>query len=544
MVHERASASTAAVIGVEGHVVEVETELGDGPASFLMAGISPSGVWETRDRIRAAILNAGWVWPDRPVTVGLFPAALPKSGAGFDVAIAAAVLAASGAVPPDACAGRLLLGELALDGSLRPVRGVLPAVLAAARVGIGRVVVAPGNAAEAGLVPKMIVEPVADLRSLVAVLRGGHQPGGTVSTGPPAGSPAPPDPPDLADLAAWPGGTLARRAVEVAAAGGHHLFLRGPAGSGATMLAQRLPGVLPPLIPAEALEVAAVHAAAGVLPAGAGLVSRAPYRAPHHTVAAVTFAGGGGGAAAVRPGILSEAHRGVLFLDDVAAFPRRILELLRTPLDAGVVEVTRAATTVRLPAWFLLVLAAPVCPCTRGAHDPATDRPDPDDHPTFPAADAEDTDRSGAQAGCICSPGMRARYRARLSGPLFDRIDLTVRLAAPDLTGPRARQAGESTAVVAARVAQARAAATARLAATPWRVNREVPDGELRRRWPLPATVTRQVDLALHDGHLTAHGHATVLRVAWTLADLAGLHQPGPDQIGQALGLRRPGRPA
>jgi magnesium chelatase family protein len=317
---------------------------------------------------------------------------------------------------------------------------------------------------------------------------------------------------DLADVA---GQIRGRLAIEVAAAGGHHLFLQGPPGGGKTMLAERLPGLLPDLDLAAAIEVTAVHSVAGVLPADMPLIRRPPYRSPHHSATAAALVGAG--STVIRPGLACQAHRGVLFLDEAAEFARPALDALRQPLESGVIEIARARTTTRFPARFLLVVAANPCPCARA--------------------------RAAGENACECPAAARRRYQARLSGPLLDRIDLQLEIGAPSRAELRADVgSAEPSAVVAARVARARAAAARRLRGTPWRTNAEVPGPALRRRWPLPALATRVADRAYDAGSLTARGLDRVLRVAWTLADLDGLDRPGPSELGLALELRIPGR--
>ncbi|WP_322752122.1 MULTISPECIES: YifB family Mg chelatase-like AAA ATPase [unclassified Frankia] len=507
-----ARAFSVAIVGVHGHLVEVEADLANGLPAITLVGLPDAALHEAKDRIRAAIVNSGQAWPNQRITVGLFPATLPKSGSGFDVAMAAAVLGAAATVPPESLRGRVLLGELALDGRLRPVRGVLPAVMSALDAGIDRVVVPEANGAEAALVPGVVVEPVADLDCLVRLLRGEYapdRPPRIIMDAPPA---ATQDAGDLADVA---GQSRGRLAVEVAAAGGHHLFMQGPPGSGKTMLAERLPGLLPALDTEAALEVTAVHSVAGLLPAHCPLVLRPPFRSPHHSATPGALVGAG--STVLRPGLASQAHRGVLFLDEAPEFARLTLDALRQPLESGVIELARARISARFPARFLLVLAANPCPCARAG---------------------------GAAAKlCDCPSLVRRRYLSRLSGPLLDRVDLQVELAAPSRAELRADyKYAETSAVAAERVQRARQAASRRLAGTPWRTNAEIPGPALRRMWPLPAGVTRPADLAFESGHLTARGLDRVLRVAWTLADLAGVACPGPTQLGMALDLRLPGR--
>jgi magnesium chelatase family protein len=497
-----------AVVGVEGHLVDVEADLAAGVPGLALVGLPDASLTEARDRVRAALVNSGWSWPSRRITVNLSPAALPKGGAGFDLSIAVALLAAAGVIPREALDDVVLVGELALDGRVRPVRGVLPAVLAAAAAGCGRVVVAAGDHAEASLVPGVAVLPAERLADLVAYLRGEA----SLPEPPPAPAAiaeASAVEPDLADVA---GQDQACHAVEVAAAGGHHMFLSGSPGVGKTMLAERLPGLLPDLDEQAAFEVTAVHSVAGVLPPGVPMVTRPPFQSPHHTSSVVSVIGGGTGV--VRPGAVSLAHRGVLFLDEAPEFAPAALETLRQPLESGRITVRRSGLISVLPARFQLVLAANPCPCGLGV---------------------------GRALACTCTPMQKRRYSTRLSGPVLDRVDLRVEMQPPDLTAGRHDPSRrEPSAVVAGRVAEARDRARRRLSGTPWRVNGEVPGYQLRRRWPLPADLVAPVEAALMSGALTARGADRVLRVAWTLADLAGRDRPDVGDVGQSLVLRRP----
>ncbi|MCU1592471.1 MAG: Magnesium-chelatase (Mg-protoporphyrin chelatase), partial [Frankiales bacterium] len=383
-----------ALVGLDGHVVEVEADLAMGLPGLTVIGLPDTALGEARDRVRAAVVNSGYSWPQRRITLALSPAWLPKRGSGFDLSLAAAVLAASGVVPADALLGRVLLGELGLDGRVRAVRGVLPAVLTARAAGVERVVVPLPNLAEARLPPGITARGVGCLRDLVALLRGEDHD----ETVPPSQPPEVVAPPDLADVV---GQVAGRTAVEVAAAGGHHALLLGPPGSGKTMLAERLPGLLPPLSLEEALEVTAVHSVAGALPEGQPLVRTPPFQDPHHTASVASIVGGGSGVA--RPGAASLAHRGVLFLDEAPEFATRVLDALRQPLESGRLSLTRVGGTAVYPAAFTLLLAANPCPCAK-----------PDD-------------------GCSCAPDTRRRYLARLSGPLLDRVDMHVHV--PQVTG-------------------------------------------------------------------------------------------------------------
>jgi magnesium chelatase family protein len=488
--------------GVHGAMVEVEVDMAAGVPHVALVGLPDAVVRQSVDRVRAAVVNAGASFPQRRITIGLSPASMPKQGSGFDLALAAAILAASGTVPQESIDRLVLLGELGLDGSVRGIRGVLPAVLAAARAGHRQVVVPAANAEEAALADRVEVLAARTLGEVLAHLAGRERLPRHVRG--PLPEPAPP--PDLGDVV---GQAAGRRAVEVAAAGGHHLFLAGPPGAGKTMLAERLPGLLPPLDEEAALEVTAIHSVAGTLPPGAPLVTRPTFEAPHHSATMAALIGGGSGQ--IRPGALCRAHRGVLFLDEAPEFPRTVLDTLRQPLERGQVTIHRAAGAATFPCRAQLVLAANPCPCASAAGDTA----------------------------CTCSPLERRRYQSRLSGPLLDRIDLRVdlppvtRAAWLDGLGPP-----ETTAEVARRVAAARAAAGERLADTGLTVNSQVPGRLLRERWAVPRPALRLAERALERGALSVRGFDRVVRVAWTLADLAGRTVPGSDEVAEALGMR------
>lgn len=519
---------SVALVGVEGVVVEVQADLEPGVAAFTLVGLPDKSLTESRDRVRAAVVNSGGEWPQKKLTVGLSPASVPKAGSGFDLAVACAVLGAAERIDPRVLADIVMIGELGLDGRVRPVRGILPAVLAAADAGYEQVVVPECAAAEASLVPGVSVLGIRSLRQLIAVLTdepvpeeepddqerpdpllaGLRVPGTGAATGMHGIGAAPHDQGhDLADVV---GQHSARTAVEVAAAGGHHLFLEGPPGAGKTMLAERLPSILPPLDRQASLEVTAVHSVAGLLPPGKPLIDTAPYCAPHHSATMQALVGGGPGTA--RPGAVSLSHRGVLFLDETPEFSSKALDALRQPLEAGHVIIARSAGVVRFPARFLMVLAANPCPCGRFSltHD-----------------------------HCDCPPAAVRRYQARLSGPLLDRVDLRVevdRVTRSALTADAAR--GEATVTVADRVRTARERAAARLAGTPWRTNSEIPGRELRSRWQAAPGAMDDAERSLERGALSARGLDRVLRVAWTVADLAGHDRPDAGDVALALQLR------
>jgi magnesium chelatase family protein len=506
---------SVSLVGVDGFVVDVEAAITSGVPGLHLVGLPDAALNEARDRVRAAVYNSGEDWPNRHVTISLFPASLPKRGSIFDAAIAVALMAAAEVVPPPSCAGLVVIGELGLDGRLRPITGVLPAVLAAARAGCRKVVVPRANSAEAELVTEVEVISAGTLRGLLCFLR--DEP-------PPIEDPvddvmAPRRAADglvlreqnhrgELDLADVRGQAEARHALEISAAGGHHLFFTGPPGCGKTMLAERLPTLLPPLDREAALEVTTIHSVAGTLPSGQPLIDQAPFYAPHHTASPPAMVGGGSGRM-LQPGAVSLAHRGILFLDEAPEFQRGVLDALRQPLEEGEVRISRAEGTARFPARFTLVLAANPCPCA-----------------------------AAKTINCSCAPNIRRRYLSRLSGPLLDRIDLKLELTPASRAELRYDlEFAEHSHVVAERVLLARERTLKRLAGTPWRSNSEIPGPELRRRFTPPPEAMRAADEALQNGSLSARGLDRILRVAWTISDLAGRDEPGEDDIGGALAL-------
>jgi magnesium chelatase family protein len=510
-----ATAYTTWLQGVTGHLIEVQADVSSGMVGTTVVGRADVAINEARERCRMAIVNSGLEWPgSKRITILLSPADLAKRGTHFDLAMAVAVLAAHGRVASD-LSRALFVGELTLAGGLRAVSGVLPMVLAASHHGITQVFVPEPQVREAAMVPGTSVFGLRSLAQVVALLNGEEVPDAPPVAGQASGS-----------LLAWRGQTRleeldladvdgmadAKLALEVAAAGGHHLMMVGPKGAGKTTLAERLPSLLPDLTAEESLELTAIHSLAGTLAPGDGLIVRPPFFAPHHDASRVGILGGGTGR--VRPGDVSRAHNGVLFLDEFPLFRADVIEALRQPLESGEVTITRGEESATFPARGLVVMACNPCPCGN-----------------FHAR--------ARQNSCDCLEAVRRVYRAKITGPISDRVDIT-RYVEPvpprernDLFAPH-----ETSEQVRARVTAARERQAERFAGRSWRLNSQAPGPVLHREWPLTPELQQRVDKEVQAGRLTRRGVTRVHRLAWTVADLDEVAEPGFTQLDCALRLR------